>query len=116
MYCVYVRYLDMESDIEIRKSCVKFLEMKQIQGHPTAQNIFKWLMQVLEPENLNLKMPLNKHAGFTTDGASVMISPKNGVLGKLRSVAGVNSKVFSTHYPPHIFLLATKEGQKELSH
>ena len=107
---VYVRYLDIETG----KLCEDFLEMKQIQGHPTAQNIFKCLMQVLDPENPNLKMPLDKLAGFTSDGASVMISPKNGVLGKLRSVAGVNSKLFSTHCPPHRLVLAAKEGQKEL--
>ena len=71
-------------------------------------------MEVLHPENPDLRLPLNKLAGFTSDGASVMISPKNGVLGKLRGVAKVNPKLFSIHCPPHRLVLATKEGQREL--
>ena len=43
-----------------------------------------------------------------------MISPKNGVLGKLRTVSEVNPKLFSTHCPPHRLVLAAKEGQREL--
>ena len=45
-------------------------------------------------------------------GAAVMISPKEGVLGKLRN--NVNSKIFATHCPPHRLVLACKEGQKEI--
>ena len=41
-----------------------------------------------------------------------MISPKEGVLGKLRR--NVNSKIFATHCPPHRLVLACKEGQKEI--
>ena len=69
-------------------------------------------MEVLDPEDPDAKLPMETLAGFTCDGASVMISPKNGVLGKLRSA--VNPKVFSTHCPPHRLVLASKEGQKEL--
>ena len=86
--------------------------MKQVIGHPDANNIFKSLMEVLDPDILGEKLPLNRLAGFTTDGASVMISPKQGVLGKLRST--VNSKLFSSHCPPHRLVLAAKEGQKEI--
>ena len=71
-------------------------------------------MEVLHPEDSDSRLPLNKLAGFTSDGASVMISPKNGVLGKLRGVTEVNPKLFSTHCPPHRLVLASKEGQREL--
>ena len=91
-----MRYVNVEKS----KLCEEFLEMKRVEGHPSAQNIFGSLMEVLHPENPDLRLPLNKLAGFTSDAASVMISPKNGVLGKLRSVAEVNPKLFSTHCPP----------------
>ena len=107
---VYVRYVDVDKG----KLCEDFLEMKRIDGHPTAQNIFDSLMEVLNAENPDLRLPLNRLAGLTSDGASVMISPKNGVLGKLRGVAEVNPKLFSTHCPPHRLVLASKEGQREL--
>ena len=105
-----MRYVDVEKS----KLCEEFLEMKRVEGHPTAQNIFGSLMEVIYPENPDLRLPLNKLAGFTSDGASVMISPKNGVLGKLRGVAEVNPKLFSTHCPPHRLVLAAKERQREL--
>jgi hypothetical protein len=43
---------------------------------------------------------------LTSDGASVMISEKQGVLEKLSSA--VNSKMFATHCPPHRLVLACK--------
>ena len=39
---VYVRYVDVDKG----KLCEDFLEMKRIEGHPTAQNIFDSLMVV----------------------------------------------------------------------
>ena len=91
---VYVRYINLEKC----KISEEFLEMKQVCGHHDASNIFSCLMEVLDPEDPDAKLPMETLAGFTSDGASVMISPKNGVLGKLRSA--VNPKVFSTHCPP----------------
>ena len=105
---VYVRYFDLDQG----KLVEEFLEMKQVIGHPDANNIFKSLMEVLDPDISDEKLPLNRLAGFTTDGASVMISPKQGVLGKLRST--VNPKLFSSHCPLHRLVLAAKEGQKEI--
>ena len=67
-------------------------------------------MEVLEPDSSAAKLPMHKLAGFTSDGASVMISAKQGVLGKLRNA--VNPKLFSSHCPPHRLVLAAKEGQK----
>ena len=105
---VYVRYLDLDQG----KLAEDFLEMKQVVGHPNATNIFKCLMEVLETDSSATKMPMHKLAGFTSDGASVMISAKQGVLGKLRGA--VNPKLFSSHCPPHRLVLAAKEGQKEI--
>ena len=44
--------------------------MKWVEG---PRNIFGSLMEILHPENPDLRLPA---AGFTSDGASVMISPK----------------------------------------
>ena len=105
---MYVRYINIQKG----ELCEDFLEMKRVIGHPDANNIFKCLMEVVDPEISNAKMPMHKLAHFTTDGAAVMISAKQGVLGKLRS--SVNPKLFSSHCPPHRLVLAAKEGQKEL--
>ena len=69
-------------------------------------------MEVINPDDDANKLPLDKLAGFTCDGASVMISPKQGVLGKLR--ATINPKPNSTHSPPHRLALAANEDQKEI--
>ena len=105
---VYIRYFDLDQV----KLVEEFLEMKQVIGHPDANNIFMSLMEVLDPDVSGEKLPLNRLAGFTTDGASVMISPQQGVLGKLRST--INPKLFLSHCPPHRLVLAAKEGQKEI--
>lgn len=104
---VYVRYIDLEKDQILEN----FLEMKCVTGHPTAENIFTSLMEVLDPEDAEKKMPLSRLAGFTCDGASVMISPKEGVFGKLRRAT--NTKLFSTHCPPHRLVLGPK-GSSQL--
>ena len=67
-------------------------------------------MQIIDTAGLNL--PLQKLVGFTCDGASVMISGNQGVLGKLRRE--INPKLFSTHCPPHRMILASKAAQKEI--
>ena len=66
-----VRYVDVEKS----KLCEEFLETKRVEGHPTAHNIFGSLMEVLHPENPDLRLPLDKLAG-STSGTSVMISPQ----------------------------------------
>ena len=85
--------------------------MKRIIGHPTADNIFNAIMEVIDKEE-DEKLPLHRLVGLTTDGAAVMISDRGGVYGKMK--ASVNPKLFSTHCPPHRLILASKAGQKEL--
>ena len=63
---VYVRYLDLENG----RLCEEFLEFKRIVGHPNATNIFTSLMEAFSC------MPVHTLAGFTSDGAAVMISQK----------------------------------------
>ena len=104
--CIYVRFVNVEKQAVVED----FLEMKQILGHPTATAIFGSMMQVLDPEDPNSKLPLDRLASITCDGAPVMLSLKNGVAGKLRSA--VNPKLFVTHCPPHRLVLASKAGQK----
>ena len=103
---VYARFVDMQE----RSITTRFLSLQQIQGHPNAENIFQGIMQIIGPAGLNL--PLQKLVGFTCDGASVMISGNQGVLGKLRRE--INPKLFSTHCPPHRMILASKAAQKEI--
>ena len=81
--------------MERSKITENFLEMKQVVGHPNASNIFSSLMEVIDPEEADSKIPLNKLAGFTSDGASVMISPKEGVLGKMRRA--INHLLLTVH-------------------
>ena len=52
-------------------------------------------------------MPLNKLVGFTSDRASVMISPKNGVLGKLRCRRSQSYFLLTVHHI-NLFWLLTK--------
>ena len=104
--CMYVRFVDVDKYTVVEE----FLEMKQILGHPTATTIFDAMMEVFNPDDTDRKLPLNRLASMTCDGAPVMISQKNGVAGKLKSL--VNPKLFITHCPPHRLVLASKAGQK----
>lgn len=76
--CVYVRFVHIEK----RTVVEDFLEMKQIQGHPTASTLFEAMMEVFSPGD-GVSLPLNRLVSMTCDGAPVMISLKNGVAGKL---------------------------------
>ena len=103
---VYARFINMQDS----SITTRFLSLERIHGHPNAENIFQGIMQVIGSAGLNL--PLHKLVGFTCDGASVMISSNQGVLGKLRRE--MNPKLFSIHCPPHRMILASKAAQKEL--
>ena len=103
---VYATYIDIEKEI----NCTKFLSLQQIVGHPDAENIYQGIMQVIGESGLNL--PLQKLVGFTCDGASVIISDKQSVLGKLRK--NLNPKFVLIHCPPHRLVLASKTAQKEI--
>ena len=64
-------------------------------------------MDIIDPEDPDSKMPLNKLAAFTTDGASDMISPKDGILGNL--MRAVNYKLFSLSCPLHRLVSFSKK-------
>ena len=74
--------------------------------------IFLVVMEEINPEDSKGSMPIDRLACFIDDGVSVMISPKEGVLQKLRRV--VNRKIFFHSLPTHRLVLVSKEGQKEL--
>ena len=69
-------------------------------------------MECIEKEAADDSLPTEKLVGLTTDGASVMVSARGGLYGKLKQA--VNSKLFLTHCPPHRLILASKAGQKVL--
>ena len=69
-------------------------------------------MDCIEKETADDSLPTEKLVGLTTDGASVMVSERGGLYGKLKQA--VNSKLFLTHCPPHRLNLASKAGQKVL--
>lgn len=105
---LYVRYINLEK----QKIEEEFFEMKRITGHPNADNLFAATMEAIDSEDTALKLPLDKLVALTTDGASVVLSEKGGLFGKLKE--RTNTKLFSTHCPPHRLVLASKAGQKEL--
>ena len=69
-------------------------------------------MECIEKEAADDSLPTEKVVGLTTDGASVMVSARGGLHGKLKQA--VNSKLFLTHCSPHHLILASKAGQKVL--
>ena len=86
--------------------------MKRIIGHPNSDNLFAATMEAIDNDDIALKLPLDKLVALTTDGASVMLSERGGLFGKLKE--RISTKLFSTHCPPHRLVLASKAGQKEL--
>ena len=62
-------------------------------------------MQVIGKDGFDL--PLDNLVGFTCDGASVMLSSRQGVLGKLRNA--INPKLFSAHCAPQRLALASTQ-------
>ena len=69
-------------------------------------------MECIEKEAADDSLPTEKLVGLTTDGASVMVSARGGLFGKLKQA--VNSKLFLTHCPPYRLILTSKAGQKVL--
>ena len=52
-------------------------------------------MECIEKEAADDSLPTEKLVGLTTDGASVMVSARGGLYGKLKQA--VNSNLFLTH-------------------
>lgn len=104
---MYVRYVD------VMKKCIstKFLHLEQIRGHPDASNLCSAIMRVIESDCFQLSS--QKLVGLATDGASVLVSPRNGVIGLLRRNLA-NPKLFSQHCCPHRLVLAAKAGQDHI--
>ena len=73
-----------------------------------GDTLYSALMEVLDPEEEESKLPLSCLASISNDGPHVMISQRNGVAGN------VNSKFFITHCPPDRLVLASKAGQKHI--
>ena len=103
---VYARFIDLEN----QTISTRFLSFWRLVGYTDAENIYQGILHVIDESGL--KLPLKKLVGFTCDGASVMISSHQGVLGKLRR--GITPKLFSTHCSPHRLVLASKTAQKDI--
>ena len=103
---LYVRFIDLE----LQSLVTRFLGVKRIEGHPNAENLFKSIMSVIGREASGYGLPTDRLVSFTTDGASVMMSSRNGVLGRLRDGIG-NTKLLSQHCCPHRLVLASKDAQ-----
>ena len=74
--------------------------------------LFTTTMEAIDNDDMALKLPLDTLVALTTDGASVMLSERGGLFGKLKE--RISTKLFSTPCPPHHLVLASKAGQKEL--
>ena len=96
--------------IDLQERCVatKFLQLEQIRGHPDAPNICSAIISVIERECYQL--PCRKLVGFTTDGASVLISPRNGVSALLRQKVDYSPQ----HCSPRCLVLVAKVGQRHI--
>jgi hypothetical protein len=101
-----VRYIS----VKFQSVVTCFLWLKRIEGHPNAETLYSSIMSVIGSEGSGFHLPTDRLVCFTTDGASVMLSPRNGVLGKLREGIG-NAKLLSQHCCPHRLVLASKAGQ-----
>ena len=58
--------------------------MKRIIGHLNATNIFSAVMEAIIKDDVRDSLPTEKLVGLTTDGASVMISKRGGLFGKMK--------------------------------
>ncbi len=103
---LYVRFIDSR----LQSIVTRFLGVKRIEGHPNAENLCRSIMSVIGSEGSGYALPTDRLVSFTTDGASVMLSSHNGVLGKIRNEVG-NAKLLSQHCCPHRLVLASKAGQ-----
>ena len=94
---VYVRYL---ASVGGRVTPVTwFLGIKQL-SVATAESIFSELVSLLGSFNFKL----DKLVGVSTDGASVMVGCKSGVVTRLRQVT---SGLLATHCIAHMLALGT---------
>ena len=75
---LYLRFVD------IKQKCIstKFLQLEEIKGHPDASNICSAIVKVVESECFQL--PFDRLVGLASDGASVLMSPQNGVIGYIK--------------------------------
>ena len=103
---IYARFIDINQQAVVSS----FVAFHQVVGHPTADYIYQSILKVIGKEGMDL--PMKKLVGFTCDGASVMISSRQGVFAKLRRE--INPKLFLTHCPPHRLVWASKDAQKQI--
>lgn len=85
-----VRYVN----VRLQSVVTHFLGLKRIEGHPNAETLYSAIMSVVGSEGSGLCLPTDRLVCITTDGASVMSSPRNNVLGKLRNRIG-NAKLLN---------------------
>ncbi|XP_048763590.2 zinc finger protein 862-like [Ostrea edulis] len=94
---VYIRYL---ASVGGRvQPITRFLGIRQL-STANAESIFTVLVSMLESYGL----PLDKLVGVSTDGASVMVGCKSGVVTRLREVT---SGLLATHCIAHRLALGT---------
>ena len=77
---MYVRFID----IELQSVVTRFLGVKRID----AGNLCRTIMNMIGSDGSGCGLPTDCLVSLTTDGASVMMSSRNGVLGKLRNGIG----------------------------
>ncbi len=104
---VYARCIDLQT-CEV---ATNFLCLHRLSGHPDAENIASSLLDVLGESGFNL--PLDRLVCLSTDGASVLRSPINGVIAKLRERLD-NPLLLSQHCCTHRLVLCAKDARKEL--
>ena len=97
--------------LQTNELLTKFLSLQRISGHPDAENITSSLLAVVGKAGFDL--PLDRLVCLSTDGASVLQSPVNGVIAKLRERLN-NPSLFVQHCCTHRLVLCAKDARKEI--
>lgn len=103
---IYARFIDITEG----KIMTRFLAVKGITGHPDASNIFSAVKHVLAENGINL--PTSQLVCQTSDGASTLLSIKNGVAAKAKNA--FNQKLFVQHCFNHRLVLVSKDTQHNI--
>ena len=108
---MYVRFVDMSSE----KLVTTFAGVKEIKGHPTAQELVN---QGIKPIFQELRLPMDHVVGQTSDGASAVLYSKD-TKNTGQSVSSIiakefNSQLFKQHCGMHRLNLVAKDGQKKI--
>lgn len=99
---LYMWYVDISRE----EITTRFAGIEKVEGHPTAENLFK----VADGIVTDLSVPKEFIVCSTVDGASAMFSAKKSVVNQQKQL--YNGKLLHQHCLNHREVLAGKAGHK----